>query len=440
MSTLKTLQSKIKQIEGKGANSASPSDIWFAKTSKKELVFKISLNSNTTGYNFKNGSKLEFGEEEEAVEYEAKLYVEIINEIIEKNINPFFVKCEEAFFSVPFKEIIEFHKVFGMRKCTFRNKLLRNTLYMSLIPYDSYKGIFNRPSIDKVSTFHTPIQTSQLLKNEDNIKALIQAYSIMHNIEEFDTILKPDELYYNVLVTSKTTDISLSNLHNHGKLTKNGKLNKMGWTVIIQILTALSTLEILKVAHNDLHMGNILIENTTENTKYFQFDNFAFGLTSNFNCKIYDWDRAYSENLGDNNLLNSVCVYSQCNEYIPQREVAKIFIYFIISRQLDSDERNLLYRFLIPDKTRGIQFISYCGNMNDFLICSKTNKSFKREEYEKYGFQKPTDILVNILNYIANKPSLDGIVNRIDKKIPSEYMHNITTLNVKSIIENKMEF
>ena len=437
MSTLKTLQSEINNIEGKPANSASPSDIWFANTSKGELVFKITLNRNTTGYNFTNGSRLEYGEEEQAVEYEAKLYIEIINKLIDNNINPFFVKCEEVFFKVPFRELLNFHNVFGMKKCLFRNKLLRNTLYMSLVTEKRYR-FKNRPSIDEVSPFHTPIQVSALLNNEENIEALIKSYSIMHNMEEFDSMLRPTELFYNIIVTSKTTDSSLSSLHMNNKLTANGKLNRMGWTVIIQILTALSTLEILKIAHNDLHMGNILIEDTNENIKYFKFDNFHFRLNSNLNCKIYDWDRAYSSQHGENNLLDYYCDSSQCNEYVPQREATKFFVYFIKSPLLDQQEKILLASFLISDSDLGQKFARECGTLTDFLICTNTKNSLKRKDYEEYGFQTPRNILLNVLNHVNNDTNLGGIVETFDIQNPPPNVYNITEDNVQNTI-NSME-
>ena len=53
-----------------------------------------------------------------------------------------------------------------------------------------------------------------------------------------------------------------------------------------------------RVVHNDIHSGNIMIENDTNKVL------------------IYDWDRAYSPDLGDNPLLDeNLCRFSQCNRF-----------------------------------------------------------------------------------------------------------------------------
>ena len=77
--------------------------------------------------------------------------------------------------------------------------------------------------------------------------------------------------------------------------------------VFREIIKGIYLLYTNRVVHNDLHPGNIMIENDTGNVL------------------IYDWDRAYSPDIGENPLLDSDvcntrplrCRESQCNLFQP---------------------------------------------------------------------------------------------------------------------------
>lgn len=94
-----------------------------------------------------------------------------------------------------------------------------------------------------------------------------------------------------------------------------------------EVIKGLYIINHLKLTHNDLHTGNVMIEEKTNRVL------------------IYDWDRSYSERLGPNSILDSdpcdgLCRSSQCNFFIQDRpiDLLKILCYITPSR----DNFNLL--------------------------------------------------------------------------------------------------
>lgn len=75
-----------------------------------------------------------------------------------------------------------------------------------------------------------------------------------------------------------------------------------------QVVKGLYTIHQYRLVHNDLHPGNIMVEETTEKVL------------------IYDWDRAYAPRIGNNPNLNAnpcedLCSSSQCNIMLDERPI-----------------------------------------------------------------------------------------------------------------------
>jgi len=101
-----------------------------------------------------------------------------------------------------------------------------------------------------------------------------------------------------------------------------------------QIMKVLYTVNRANLVHNDIHPGNIMIKRGTPDNPPI------------YRVMIYDWDRGYSPDLGDNPMLNTdtsryPCRSSQCNLFRGQRpiDLLKILRYL-------ADERNNLYDVL----------------------------------------------------------------------------------------------
>lgn len=383
----------LQKITGAKSVSASNTDFWFLTSADQELVFKIFLNEKTDKIKF-NNAVLEYGPEEMSVKYESDVYVQIINKILKNNINPFFIKAEGVFEGVKFKELIEFSDKFGIKKDKFIKRMIRNTMFMSLKDRYGDQLLYSRPAIDKTKKF----QRVSLTEINNMLKVL------------------QDNLYYNIIATKKVNGQTFSRY-----LINNRKLNKELWSIIIQVLTALASLEIIKCAHNDLHSGNILLEEfKTPKYKYFKYDEGEFVLKSNLEARVYDWDRCYASQLGNNPLLNNSWLGdlgSQYNEYTPQRELFK-FLFYVIAMLKDQKEKRLLLEFIIPNKILRDKYKADCGLENFFLICK--NKAVSRKMYEKYGFSTPTKMLTEVVKYVSKDKKLTDVIYTIDDDIDRE--------------------
>jgi hypothetical protein len=90
---------------------------------------------------------------------------------------------------------------------------------------------------------------------------------------------------------------------------KNDKLvKKQQIAVFKNILKGIYSINKVGLVHNDLHPGNIMVEESSNNVM------------------IYDWDRSYSRELGLNPFLNDdprvkPCNHSQCNLFIDHRPI-----------------------------------------------------------------------------------------------------------------------
>ena len=71
-----------------------------------------------------------------------------------------------------------------------------------------------------------------------------------------------------------------------------------------------------KIAHNDLHHGNILVETLSKPILLsYKMGDFIFEFETNYILYIFDWDRSYCKEVGDNN-LNCYCEnYNTCNQF-----------------------------------------------------------------------------------------------------------------------------
>ena len=420
-------------FNGMQGNSASPCDIWFVNINGEDLVFKLSLNSKTIPINFnieKEPTKIDYNNDEAGIQYEIDMYKKFINNIVDNNINPFFVKTKEIFEGLSFNEILDskLHEKLCFPFEKFKWRFIRNTLHMSLKYMDNYQVYDQTPMINgRNNLWSGNSQKAKILNNYINT-----------------TLNYTDNLYYNIEVFEKYSH-TLRDYYEKDKLVnRNGYLNRTGWTVIIQVLTAISTLEILEIAYNDLHPGNLFIKPLKTNTrKYFQTEIGDFILNSDIECKMYDWDLSYSRNLRPNTSIEQFhCDDSICNEYIPQREVFKFFINFILD--IAPNQKDKFMEFLIPDKDNRDNFYNNC-DVTFHLQCENIyyhddadGTPLSRADYIKYGFQTPSNVLKCVLNCVHNDPSLVGLVTIPDDFITTDNTiekYDMTCLNITNKIQ-----
>jgi serine/threonine protein kinase len=104
--------------------------------------------------------------------------------------------------------------------------------------------------------------------------------------------------------------------------------NANQYSVYRQVVKGLYTLYKNRTVHNDIHAGNIMVEEKSNKVM------------------IYDWDRGYSPDLGINAILNSnvcrsLCSSSQCNIFAPNGrpiDLVKSMCYIVINGSQTRDE------------------------------------------------------------------------------------------------------
>ena len=413
-----------KSIKGYASNSGSPTDIWELEMyddvhygqekipNKLILKLYIDISSKILKENIR-----------EELVYESNIYNYVIGLFTRENINPYFVRYYGASQNCTFDQLVDSvtegkSTVLGeMTKPEFIENLLRNTVYMIF----NYK---NRPSITDITT------------SNKKVKEIVDAYK---------NELKK-KVNYGMIITEKSNGVVFSKWINTQIV--NGKITDDGWKSIVQVVSALTALETLEVAHNDLHHGNIFVEeldgDVLEQFKYTYNDKeLGFGIRSNFRCAIYDWDRGYMKKLGDNPYLddNEICKgYSQCNEYVPQREVTKFLIYILKNPNLDPDEKQKIYEcMMVGDAARIIFFEDrIVGNYKGIFLQYEKDKALTRQNFEELGIFTPNKVLTKLLFLLKRQGISDSIIEFISTNDSDYFDENSVIYDMrKDVVQEK---
>jgi hypothetical protein len=119
-----------------------------------------------------------------------------------------------------------------------------------------------------------------------------------------------------ILVTKKYNNmIALFDYIYENRLTIDNMYN-----IVLEVFNATYYMNtILKIQHNDLHFGNILIKKHSPRKKKYFFNNkqsFMKDYMSEYTVRIYDFDQAYMENKENTYLDSNLCYdYGSCNQF-----------------------------------------------------------------------------------------------------------------------------
>lgn len=386
------------QVVGIDSNSNSPSDIWFITVEegtkygilelKGEIVLKLFLSLDCTAnyLNMKAAQQLT---------YESNIYEHVVDPILQYQMNPYFVQYYGRALGCSFSAINNILRHHTVKKDSHQIMTDEETAY-ALGRNTTYMGndVAGRPSINTVVEF------------ED----------VMDHMIARKTLKVKDSLKYGMILTQKSTGKTAYEwLSDH--LSDDGKFDIEAWLVIIQFVTALGTLAQFKCVHNDMHLGNLFVNPHDRETYTFVYtepitnEKYMFGITSNWSAAVYDWDRAYMEKLGPNPLLsdtsNGLCdVYGNCNEYIPQKDLAKFFVNCIgIENNNNVSPDSLTKNFLLDllfDESDNKYKQYFVDNVisSPFLLDSNTDKAIENEFYID-GMKPVNRVLSQLVDKIA---------------------------------------
>ena len=100
------------------------------------------------------------------------------------------------------------------------------------------------------------------------------------------------------------------------------------YKVLFQLFYSLFVMQKYEIAHNDLHRDNILVETVPHPILLsYKMGDFVFEFETDYILYIFDWDRGYCKEVGDNNLDFFCRNYNQCNLFNKYNDMFTILCY-----------------------------------------------------------------------------------------------------------------
>jgi len=275
----KNLDTLINNIQGIDKESASPSDIWFI-TFKPGTTFngkpvdtgvmKIYFSPHNT-FPIQD----EFTDYLKGLEYEARVYEKIIDPLVVKRLCPFFITMFGRGKDCSFDDVV--HILFrGVGDLARAEKNLSRNFQMI------WGDIPHIPAITR--------DRDRPIPSDVKINVIDKDFSFML-LRKFTTIHYP--------------------LRDYMRSVRSYDESKF-WLILFQVCVGLYALELSKTVHNDLHPNNIVIEELDRPEEIIQFiedENStptAYKFTTKYRTVIFDFDRAYAMQLGNNDLLDII--------------------------------------------------------------------------------------------------------------------------------------
>lgn len=395
-------------IRGQRANSASPSDIWVVTMRpntnyetlriERPINLKIFISPGSPIFSTLDPNQVLIKPASE-LQYETRIYEYVVNSMLHNMLNPFFVQYYGGANGCTFDQL---YNNLSHPKTTLSDEqrtlaLLRSTFFMS-------NNLPGRPSITDIAELNTA--NPQI--NGINTALLAELFTVRNNIR------------YGLIATARSVGIPLSDWIQ--KRIHNGNFTTDGWVCILQVVSALAALEGYECAHNDIHHGNLFVEDGHYNYRLVYDDDRQQNVTTSLNCRmkvcLYDWDRSYVTDLGNNPLLTNphydFCTHgAECNEYIPQRDLTKFMLHLLDYNGIDANTRqsviNLLCSTTMSQPNRD-NFINNVVNNVDqygraghgFMRFRNTN-TMQRNDY--IGIRTPKRVLYHLINNLSAIPN-----------------------------------
>ena len=368
----------VNNIKGLDGSSASPTDTWvitfkdgvtFKNVSIKKGFLKIFVSPDSAK---DVDMSIDNILNTKALQYEMRVYKDIITPLLDNKICPNFVKYLGRGINCTYNDLLKLL----VGKLTHDGKTI-TTLLPALLKRNIYSIINKTPrlSIDDISNIACPTDYS--------LKKFLKFDIILNEAVQFDTL-------------TKWLDLNFSS----------PSFNVEFWNIVFQICVACYSMSLSLLVHNDLHSGNIFIKDLGVSTNLlFYIDDKPVIINTRYIPLIYDFDRAYvkRKEFGENENLNSTLCSktSQCNIFIPNKDIIKVFCYIFL--YVRTERRNIINLFvpdgLSTDIVESYNFINIHGEKHCFLQYIDTHthkvKSIPNEWY--YNFYSCSTIINNII-------------------------------------------
>ena len=430
----------VEETTGIQGDTASASDIWFLKLKQpinydnndiKYLFLKYTIDTKELNY-ITDYLNIDLKESDidiksffnynmnqlNAVEYEMKVYNDIIKQLIDNNICPNFVKCISVGNSCSYNDLLNIltnndgtlidSDGKKIPDCVSELLLIRNLGF--IINKSCYKRKnIKRPAINdfnKVNFNNEKYSSINCDKNDNGDECSL--YRLNKNKNEFLKNLK-FKFIINEKINNPITLDQLVNNINKGDVVFDDDV----WFTLLQVAIGCYTLSLSKTAHNDLHLKNILIQQDHNKVeyKYIIGDNkniLAIKKEPKYKALIYDFDKSYSEQLCKNYDLNDLNKYSIDNKVIENRDLVKVLVYvysiikdeeikekilkcFCKDEHLDWGRNNLNYNWYLQKSSTNVEETININNNVAVQTVNDNNSSNNAETPEETVEETPEE-------------------------------------------------
>jgi len=292
---IRSLADCVYRLDGRAANSASPSDIWRIKL-KGQLVHKgMPVNSAWLKVFISNPTRSM--RSTDGLLYELRVYRDVVDKLLDHLVCPNFVRYLSSTTKCSYRDV---RRLLDRQDIKEMN-LLRSLGYMTKGSRDQSSGSIasgmprrKRPAInERVST-----PEAKIIKH-------------MH--------LDTRRLQFGMLLTQDRVVKTLSDWFT--RHTSDSDFACM----MLQVAAALRAMELSRFVHNDLHLKNILVELCDETTNVmYKVDGEDFGISADFRVLVFDFDRAYVQQLGSNALVYRHKAYA--HDFVAGHDLGSVLI------------------------------------------------------------------------------------------------------------------
>jgi hypothetical protein len=387
------------EMDGRDATSASPTDIWIlglqpgtrygGRQIDGQVVLKVFMTPDT---GVVKGS--------DEIMYESAVYEHVVAPMGDFDFNPHFVQyygralgCSFAALRAVVERAVRDGRYMTPTEASMA--LARNTWYIGTQTRD-------RPAI----TDPVVPPVGGAMAATDEVTGQPTTRPTPYTADGLDHIYhRRAELSYGMIATHFSTGQPFYKwLADH---VVDNKIDPDGWAVIVQILSALVALDPFQCAHNDLHLGNVLVEVVPVQQRNYVYEVDgqirAYAIRSGFSARLFDWDRAYVDKLGTNPILTpAMCARAMnCSAYVPTRDMAKFLTHMVV--HVHSTTAAALLDLLFADRRDRDAFVANVvnGPSPAALINANTHVTMSRDDLAHA--RQPAQILAAAVDLLASQ-------------------------------------
>jgi hypothetical protein len=259
--------------------------------------------------------------------YEFQVYENVIGPILASHVCPNFLRPYLVSYNCKMEDLLSALQ-FGMKQFddpTLQNLLLRSVDFMS-------NGKKERPAIHDANG----LDPDAIPDADPNLRFMVLT-------TEYENVIS----YWKFLSPNTNMDM-------HRRM-----------SVLLQILVALYVMEKSKLAHNDLHVGNILIQGLDQPTTFtYIINGEVFSIRTDVKALVYDWDWSACESLGANRRIGN-----QLKPFDRNRDLVRLYKSMtpknpIDDPNLDPQQRSLMHEVfdlslinpeIVPHRSKGAE-------------------------------------------------------------------------------------